>query len=165
MIDRAVSGRTVVQLARIGPSQSKKLKRLRLDLRTDDQQKRCHRDGGDRHEIPDGIKRQILVKTWVDRLGPLVGHQQGIAVGCGFRDRLGADHAAGARAILDHDRLLPALAEFLSNRTRKGIGRTTGGLRHDDPDQFWSENPPRAGAMAMRPRPRQILQRANGQSS
>ena len=92
-------------------------------------------NGGDRRKILDGIERQILVKAGVDRLGSFVSHQQRISVRRRPRDRLGADHPCRASAVLDHDRLLPAFAELLSDGTREGVGCAAGGLWHDNADQ------------------------------
>ena len=137
MIYRTVSCRAVVQLVGIGPRQRKKLLQgLCFRLRADDQQERRHRNGGNRFEVPDGIEGQLLVEAGIDRLRTFIGYEQGISVRGSFRDRIGADHARRARTVFDHDRLLPALAELLSDGACKGVRCSAGGLRHDDADYF-----------------------------
>ena len=56
-----------------------------------------------------------------------------VAVGRRLRDLVGADHRAGARAVLDHDRLLEGRLEVLPDIARIDVGRAAGPERHDDP--------------------------------
>ena len=42
-------------------------------------------------------------------------HQQGVAVGSGAGDQLGADCGTGAGPVLDHERLMQGLLQFLRN--------------------------------------------------
>ena len=58
--------------------------------------------------------------------------QQGVAVGIGFGDDLGADIAAGAGAVVDDDRLAPFARQPIGDDARHDIGGAAGGKRHDE---------------------------------
>ena len=65
-----------------------------------------------------------------------VRHQeQRVAVGRRTRDRLGAQDRAGARTVLDHERLLERFGQVLAELAGKDIGRAAGRERHDDLDR------------------------------
>ena len=49
--------------------------------------------------------------------------------------RLRADVAAGAGLVLDHDRLVPALAQLLADDARQHVDAGAGRERHDDEDR------------------------------
>jgi hypothetical protein len=55
------------------------------------------------------------------------------------RRRLGdggrADRAAGAAAIVDHDRLAQALVQLLAEHAGDDVGAAAGGVGHDEPDR------------------------------
>ena len=68
------------------------------------------RQQADRGEILDRVVVE-LVEPGIDRMGH-GDDEQGVAVRRRLRDRLGADHAAGAAAVVDHDLLAEAVAEL-----------------------------------------------------
>jgi hypothetical protein len=63
------------------------------------------------------------------------GHQQRVAVGRGDRGRLRADHAVGARLVLDHERLAEQRTDMLAQMAGEDIDPASGGVRHDHPDR------------------------------
>ena len=62
-------------------------------------------------------------------------HQERVAVGRRFDDLLRADHAAGAGAVLDHDRLAELLLQHVADQARRHVGRSSGAEGNDDPDR------------------------------
>ena len=66
----------------------------------------------------------------------------GVAVGRGFRDHIGAEHAGLPAAIVDHDRLLGHLRHALADHARDDVVGAAGRKRHDQPDRLGRENPP-----------------------
>src|ERR1017187_1411438 len=58
------------------------------------------------------------------------GHQ-GISIGSRLRDEIRTEAAAGTAAIVDDDRLAPALDKFLRHGARQDVHRTTGCKRHN----------------------------------
>ena len=64
-----------------------------------------------------------------------VGEPERIAVRLGTRDLLGADAAAAADAVLDHELLAEPLAELLRDDAGDGVGAAAGGERHDEADR------------------------------
>ena len=56
--------------------------------------------------------------------------QQGVAVRHGLGHRLIADHAAGARPVLDHDRLAQRLLQLGRDEARRGVGTAARRVRH-----------------------------------
>src|SRR5262249_41025268 len=75
-------------------------------------------------------------KRLVDRDRTWRACQQRVAVRGTVRDRLRANIATGARAVLDNDRLIPFLAKLFGNDPRQRVGRSTRWKRHDDLDAF-----------------------------
>jgi hypothetical protein len=61
--------------------------------------------------------------------------EQRVAVGRRLRDQIGADLAAPARPVVDHDIHLPAFAERLPDRARHHVGQPAGWKRHDVADR------------------------------
>jgi len=89
------------------------------------------RDGDDRHDVADEVEIEIGVERGIDRVR---GHdlQQRIAIrGC-LRDRLGADVAARAGAILDDELLAEAVRQPLTHQARLDVGSPAGGKADDD---------------------------------
>jgi len=86
---------------------------------------------GDRLE-----RRRIEIELLVE--GDIAGdrrelrREQRVAVGFGAIDRLGADIAAGAAAVLDHERLAQMLLEAGGENSRHGIDAAAGGHADDD---------------------------------
>ncbi len=62
-------------------------------------------------------------------------HQQRVAVGLGLRDRVGADAAGRARAVLDNERLPEGRLQMRLHQPRDQVGPTAGRERNDDPDR------------------------------
>ena len=87
----------------------------------DHERDRAGRNLDDRRETLLRVVRQALEEAGVhdERVG---GHEQGVAVGRGAGDLLGADVAAGARLVLDDDGC---------------------------PQRFWSSSPSRRARMSM----------------
>ena len=88
---------------------------------------------GDRHEVA----HQLVGPIRIERLDGGLGrrdHQQGVAVGRGFRGLRGADDGAGAGAVLHHDRLTERLAQLLAERAGEHVGRPARAERHDHAD-------------------------------
>ena len=54
----------------------------------------------------------------------------------GARDRGGADHAGGARAVLDHDGLLQHAGEMVRDDAAEQIGAAAGRPRHHELDRL-----------------------------
>ncbi len=99
---------------------------------------RHHRD---RRKILFTVVRQAGVERGIGRMARK-HHQQGVAVGVGHRGRPCSDRAAGARAVLDHDRLAELIGNALADQPRQNIGYAARAGRHDHPD--------RAGGIVLR---------------
>jgi hypothetical protein len=57
---------------------------------------------------------------------PTVADDDRVAVGRRFRDCIGACVAAGARLVVDDDRLAPGRLQLLADQAREDVGGTTG---------------------------------------
>ena len=64
-----------------------------------------------------------------------VGEPDRVAVRLCARDRLGADDAAGADAVVDHDLLAEPLGQLLADDAGDGVGAAAGLERHDQADR------------------------------
>ena len=136
MHDRALSARAVVE--RAGPGLGERnefLDGFHVERRTDRQHVRHVRHLDDRGEIPDRVVGQLGERR-SDGVRAGGRHQQRVAIGCALRDQVRADAATGARAVFDHHRLAPALAEFLRDEARDHIGRPGGRKRHQQLYRF-----------------------------
>ncbi|MNQ84356.1 hypothetical protein D3C85_994820 [compost metagenome] len=92
-----------------------------------------HRDDqGDRHEVLDRVVGQLGVDGLIDGVRADRAHQQGVAIGRGARGFRRADVAAGARLVVHHHGLVPALAQFGRHHARGDVGGAAGGEGHDD---------------------------------
>ena len=89
------------------------------------------RQHADRHELGP-VVGQRLVEVVVDRQGAGRAAQQGVAVGLGAPDDLGADIAARAGAVIDDHRLSPGGGELLADQAAQNVGRAAGREGHDD---------------------------------
>ncbi len=120
------------------------VQRARLLLRARDQllqgahaHVRSHRedvgekaDLGHRLEVPDRVVGDLVVEAGID--GERIGRQQQrVAVGAGARDEGEADIAAGAAAVLDHDRLPQRVAQRLLDDARDDVVGSSRRKRHD----------------------------------
>jgi hypothetical protein len=65
---------------------------------------------------------QIRLQRGVDRQCAGIAEHQHIAVGCSLGDHVGGNDAAGARHVLDHERLAQALGEPVSQEPRQHVG-------------------------------------------
>jgi hypothetical protein len=84
------------------------------------------READNRRDVPDEVETEIVVERGIDRIR---GHnlQQRVAI-CGrLRDRLGADVAAGAGAVLNDELLAEALRQPLTHQARLDVGSPAGG--------------------------------------
>ena len=76
-----------------------------LQLRTDDKHLRRRSEQRDRHQVPVRVVGEPLVEVLVDGDRPVSADEQHMRVTGGLGYRLGADVAARAAAVLDHERL------------------------------------------------------------
>jgi len=81
---------------------------------------------GHGREILDRIVGQAGAETHRDRVRARGGKADGVAVRRRLGDRIGADIAAGARAVLDDNLLPEALAELLPHDARDDVGAGAG---------------------------------------
>ncbi len=88
-------------------------------------------------------------------------HQQRVAVGRRL-DRLGAEVAARAAAVLDHHGLADALGQLLRQRARHHVGRTA---RREGDDDAHPARPPGRGVARLASRPRRRSRRAGEHGS
>ena len=132
----ADAGRAEVELAglRLG-QRDKLLQRLGLDLRIDDDQHRHVGDVGDGNERGLDVERHLRIEELIGREDAGRRHQQRVAVGRSLGDRIGADIAARARAVLDDDRLAERLRHLVADRARQHVGEAAGGERRDQLDR------------------------------
>ncbi len=84
----------------------------RHDRRIDHEADAACRQRGDRREARDRIVAQVLDQGLVDRERRAGGHQH-VAIGRGGSDHFRAEGAAGARLVVNHDRLAVALGDLL----------------------------------------------------
>ncbi|KAG1484022.1 hypothetical protein G6F54_013487 [Rhizopus delemar] len=94
-----------------------------------------HRDHQRHRREVGGLVGQRLVQRVVDGVGADVAHQQGVAIGLGAHQFRGADIAARARLVLDHDGLAPRRPQVLGDGAREDVGGAAGRKRHDQGDR------------------------------
>jgi hypothetical protein len=100
-----------------------------------DQQHVGHRaDQRDRAEVLHGVEAGVLVQRRIDGLAAADGHQQRVAVLGSLGRQLGADVAAGARAVVHHHRGLQDLGQLLADDAADDVVGAAGRLRHDHRD-------------------------------
>jgi hypothetical protein len=68
-------------------------------------------------------------------IGPTEPDDQGIAVGRRAHHEFGAEVAAGAGLVVDHELLLEALGELLRHGARQDVGGAAGGEGHHHLDR------------------------------
>ncbi len=130
----ADAGRSVVDLARVGPCiVDELLHGLDRQLGMHGQEQRGMREQRDRHEIMRLI-RQLLVDEGIDRQERIVGDDELIAVGRRRHQCDGGDGAAAPRPVLDHDGLLEPFLQARRNDASHGVGQSAGRERHDELD-------------------------------
>ncbi len=101
----------------------------------DDHHVRHAADGADRHEILRHVVAQPRIDRGRDRVRRGM-HQHGVAVGFGLRRRSRSDRAAGAAAILHHDRLSELPGQLLEHDARHDVDRTARSERDDGADRL-----------------------------
>ena len=84
-------------------------------------------------------ERQLGIDRIGRRTGAGIADGDGVAVGLGTRRAGQRGRAAGARDILDHDRLPERLCHLLGNRARDDVGGAAGRERHDHGDGAFRE--------------------------
>ncbi len=89
----------------------------------------------DRSEIPERIKRHLLIKRRVHDQRPGRGYQQRVAIRHGFGDALGADIAGGAAHVLDHGRPAQGFGELVGHQTRDDVRWSARRKRDDHADR------------------------------
>ncbi len=99
-----------------------------------DDEIRIARQQRDRREVLHQIVRQRIDRA-VGGVRAEVPADDGVAVGRGARDAGGADRAAGAGDIFDHQRLAERDAHPLAEIADDGVGRPAGRERHDHRDR------------------------------
>ncbi len=91
-------------------------------------------DGGDRHQVPQQRIGPVRDQRLVRRMG-IRHQQQGLAIGCGLRHRIGADDRAAAGPVLDHHRLAERLGQRVGQEPRCDIGGAAEAEGHHDAER------------------------------
>src|SRR5687768_16037826 len=92
-------------------------------------------DQRDVREVADWIERNLRERGG-DCMRCDAGHDERIAIGRAFRRRIRADHAAGARTILDDERLTEAIGELRADEASQRVRAAAGGEGGDYADGF-----------------------------
>jgi hypothetical protein len=79
----------------------------------------------DRRDVADEIETELVVERGVDGV-PTADYEQRVAVRRCAHDGLGADIAAAARPVLDHEWLAKPLRQPLTDQTGDDVGRSAG---------------------------------------
>ena len=136
LTDARQPGRAVAQRlgtgARLG---DELLERAHAALRADDQHDRRAGQIGDRREVLDRIVAGLGIGHRNDDGERQRIDAEGVAVGLGGGDRLHADDAGGAGAVLDEELLLERGREMIGGDARELIGGAAGRERVDDADR------------------------------
>ena len=90
----------------------------------------------DRDEILQRIVAELRLHERIDGERSVRAGEQRVAVGRGFRRHVGAEAAARAGAVLDHDRLAEHLLHVLAGDARDEVGVAARRERHDQPDRL-----------------------------
>ena len=108
---------------------------LRLKRRVHFQHQRDAIDGADRRGVAREVVRQVGEQRRVHGIGRR-GEEQRVAVRRGVDDRLGAEIAAGAGLVLDHDGLAERIAQPLRCDPRGDVDLAAGGEADDQADRM-----------------------------
>jgi hypothetical protein len=132
VVDRAGARRPVAQLAGLRPGQGDEFRQgLGRHRRMHDQHRRHRDERGDRRKIAQRVVAQVRVEHDVDRHRAGIAQHQHVAVGRRRRHRLGGHHAAGARDVLDHERLAESSGQLLREQPGEHV-RIAAGRRGRD---------------------------------
>lgn len=143
MLRGADADRAVVQLARMTLGIIDQLGQgFWRQLRIDHDHIGHGREQPDRREILQRIVGQLLVERLVRGQRAGGAHQQGVAVRGGVRGRRGADIAAGAGAVVDHEGLSERGRHAVEQDARDHVAGAAAGKRHEHLD--------RAGGIVLR---------------
>src|SRR5262249_33712566 len=82
-------------------------------------------------DVADEIEIELVVERRVDRVES-TDQEQRVAVGRGTHDRLSGDIAAGARTVLDDERLTEPLREPLTYQARRDVRTASGREANND---------------------------------
>ena len=123
-----------------------------------DRQLRRHRqrvghdsDQADRREILHRVVGELGIDDGVGDVRGRGRHAERVAVGRGLGDRIGADGAAGAGAVLDHDGLPEPLAELGRDQPPDHVHRRARRQRDNHADcDGWAMRPARPRAVTTR---------------
>ena len=136
MADRANAGRAIVERAGMVLGIGDQLgDRVHRQARMHHQHGRRQSDPADGCEVLARIKARTGVQARADRQRAGIAKQERVAVGRAARDRARPDRAAGAAAVLDHDRLAERLAHLLGHDPPHDRGRAAGWERHHQRDR------------------------------
>jgi hypothetical protein len=92
-------------------------------------------DQRDRREIADRMKRQLRIQAVIDGVRADRRHHDRITVGRAFRGQFSRDIAAGASAIVDHERLTELVAQRRFHRARDDVRRAARRKRNENADR------------------------------
>jgi hypothetical protein len=121
----AVTRGAIIELAGIGLGlRDEFADRARRERRIDDQQLGTVGYFGDGDKIPRRVVVAVSRHSRQHRKRAHIAEQQRVAVGFGIGDRLGADHAAAADAVLDDHVLLERGRHVLRHQARHDIDRS-----------------------------------------
>ena len=133
--ERAAAGRADVELARVLLGIGKQFRnRAGWDARVQRQRVEAGADASDRRKILARVEAGVGIDARADRRGPGRGGEERVAVGRALRDRPAAGEAAGARTVVDDDRLAKSLAHLVGNDARHDPRAAAGREWHDQGD-------------------------------
>ncbi len=131
--------RAVGDLARLSFRERDQLAHVRDgELVARDQRLVDAHEAGDRRKVFLDVVAELLrgIERLIERKGPRLGHQQGVAVGDRSGDGLRAQHVGAAALVLDDYRLIPHLGQPLPDRPRHHVGDAARRRRHIDGDRL-----------------------------
>ena len=136
MARRAGAGRTEIDLAGIGLGVRNQFSDgFRRERGIHHQRVRRIADQADRREILARIVADALVERGPDRERAGVTQHQRVAVGLALGDRAGADSAAGAGAVVDHDLFTEQLTHLVGDAAADDRGRAARRKGNDERDR------------------------------
>lgn len=109
--------------------------RLGLDLVVEDDAVRHVAGQRHRREVLERIVGKVRLHEGIDGERPVRADEQRVAVGRRVRHEFGADAAAGAAAVVDHNRLAERARNAFADDAADDVGVAAGGERHDQVDR------------------------------